>query len=65
MKEPVTNKQKLYYTIGEVSDMFNVNQSLLRYWETEFKTINPKRSPKGLVIIPKKISKNKASFTIC
>ena len=44
MKEPVTNKQKLYYTIGEVSDMFNVNQSLLRYWETEFKTINPKRS---------------------
>ena len=47
MKEPVTNKQKLYYTIGEVSDMFNVNQSLLRYWETEFKTINPKRSPKG------------------
>ena len=25
----------------------NVNQSLLRYWETEFKTINPKRSPKG------------------
>ena len=42
MKEPVTNKQKLYYTIGEVSDMFNVNQSLLRYWETEFKTINPK-----------------------
>ena len=27
--------------------MFNVNQSLLRYWETEFKTINPKRSPKG------------------
>ena len=47
MKEPVTNKQKLYYTIGEVSDMFNVNQSLLRYCETEFKTINPKRSPKG------------------
>ena len=47
MKEPVTNKQKLYYTIGEVSDMFNVNQSLLRYWETEFKTINHKRSPKG------------------
>ena len=56
MKEPVTNKQKLYYTIGEVSDMFNVNQSLLRYWETEFKTIlnDP---PRGLVIIPKKISK--------
>lgn len=41
------NNQKLYYTIGEVSEMFDVNQSLLRYWESEFKTIKPKRSPKG------------------
>lgn len=41
------NNQKLYYTIGEVSEMFDVNQSLLRYWESEFKTINPKRSPRG------------------
>ena len=57
MKEPVTNKQKLYYTIGEVSDMFNVNQSLLRYWETEFKQSILNDPPKGLVIIPKKISK--------
>ena len=49
MKEPVTNKQKLYYTIGEVSDMFNVNQSLKQ------SILND--PPKGLVIIPKKISK--------
>lgn len=47
MKGSESEKQKLYYTIGEVSEMLNVNQSLLRYWETEFKTISPKRSPKG------------------
>lgn len=47
MKETDPEKQKLYYTIGEVSEMLGVNQSLLRYWESEFKTIKPKRSPKG------------------
>ena len=56
MKEPVTNKQKLYYTIGEVSDMFNVNQSLLRDWETEFKTI-PQRDS---LLFPKRYRRNKA-----
>lgn len=47
MKETDPEKLKLYYTIGEVSEMLDVNQSLLRYWESEFKTIKPKRSPKG------------------
>lgn len=47
MKETDPEKQKLYYTIGEVSEMLNVNPSLLRFWESEFKTIKPKRSPKG------------------
>ena len=47
MKETDPEKNKLYYTIGEVSEMLGVNQSLLRYWESEFKTIKPKRSPKG------------------
>jgi len=34
--------EKLYYTIGEVADMFNVNTSLIRYWEKENKadTVN-------------------------
>ena len=27
---------KLYYTIGEVAEMFDVNTSLIRYWEKEF-----------------------------
>ncbi len=38
---------KLYYTIGEVAKMFNVNTSLIRFWEKEFDTINPKKTKKG------------------
>ncbi|MDP4278707.1 MAG: MerR family transcriptional regulator, partial [Bacteroidota bacterium] len=33
---------KLFYSIGEVAAMFEVNESLLRYWEKEFDTIKPK-----------------------
>jgi DNA-binding transcriptional MerR regulator len=39
--------QKQYYTIGEVAEMFNVNQSLLRFWETEFDIIQPRKNRKG------------------
>lgn len=35
---------KLYYSIGEVARMFNVNESLLRYWEKEFPMISPKKA---------------------
>ena len=40
------NKElKMYYSIGEVAKMFNVNESLLRYWEKEFPTIiSPKKA---------------------
>jgi len=38
---------KLYYTIGEVAAMFNVNASLIRYWEKEFTVIKPKKNKKG------------------
>ena len=34
--------KKLYYSIKEVAQMFNVTESLLRYWETEFPQIKPK-----------------------
>lgn len=38
-----TNKKlKLYYSIKEVAKMFDVSESLLRYWETEFPTLHPK-----------------------
>jgi len=39
--------EKLYYSIGEVSKAFNVNTSLLRYWEKEFDILNPKKTVKG------------------
>jgi DNA-binding transcriptional MerR regulator len=38
---------KLYYTIGEVADMFQVNTSLIRFWEKEFTIIQPKKNKKG------------------
>ncbi len=38
---------KLYYSIGEVAAMFNVNTSLIRFWEKEFKIIQPKKNRKG------------------
>ncbi len=39
--------EKLYYSIGEVADMFGVNTSLIRYWEKEFDIIKPKKNKKG------------------
>lgn len=39
--------EKVYYTIGEVADMLQVNTSLIRYWEKNFKIINPRKNSKG------------------
>ena len=39
--------KKLYYSIGEVAKMFNVNASLIRFWEKEFDIIKPKKNKKG------------------
>ena len=39
--------QRQYYSIGEVADMFGVNQSLLRFWENEFDIIQPRKNRKG------------------
>jgi DNA-binding transcriptional MerR regulator len=38
---------KLYYSIGEVAVFFQVNPSLIRFWEKEFNLIQPKKSKKG------------------
>ena len=38
---------KQYYSIGEVAQMFQLNTSLLRYWETEFDIIKPRKNRKG------------------
>ncbi len=39
--------EKQYYTIGEVAAMFDVAPSLIRFWETEFEQLKPKKSKKG------------------
>ena len=38
---------KLYYSIGEVARAFDVNTSLIRYWEQEFPILKPKKNKKG------------------
>ena len=38
---------KLYHSIGEVSDLLGVNPSLLRYWETQFTALKPHKNKKG------------------
>jgi DNA-binding transcriptional MerR regulator len=39
--------EKRYYSIGAVSEMFKLNQSLIRYWENEFDILKPKKNGKG------------------
>jgi len=40
-------QEKRYYSIGEVATRFNVNSSLIRFWEQEFKILNPKKNSRG------------------
>lgn len=42
-KEP----DRLYFPIGDVAEMFNVNASLIRFWEKEFDILKPKKNKKG------------------
>ncbi len=46
--------QKIYYRIGEVAKKFNVQPSLIRYWEKEFAFIKPKKSAKGTRLFTQK-----------
>ncbi len=45
MKDKTSHK--LFYSIGEVAKMFDVNTSLIRFWEKEFDIIKPKKNKKG------------------
>ena len=40
-------QEKRYYSFGEVASKFNVNPSLIRFWEQEFKLLNPKKNSRG------------------
>ena len=39
--------KKLYYSIGDVSEMTGLKQYVLRYWETEFSILNPSKNRAG------------------
>ena len=39
--------KKLYYSIGDVSEMTDLKQYVLRYWETEFSILNPEKNKAG------------------
>ena len=42
-----TKIEKVYYSIGEVAEMFDVNTSLIRFWEKEFDVLQPMKNKKG------------------
>ena len=49
-----TNIEKLFYPIGEVAKKYNVNVSLIRFWEKEFDILKPKKNKKGNRLFTKK-----------
>jgi DNA-binding transcriptional MerR regulator len=64
-KVNASNLTKLYYSIGEVADMFDVNTSLIRFWEKEFPVIQPKKNKKGnRLFTPKEIGKIDRIYTL-
>lgn len=42
-----TASEKLYYKIGEIAEILNVNTSVLRFWETQFETLSPSKTKTG------------------
>lgn len=43
----IMESKKIYYTMGELVEMFDVNASLIRHWESQFDIIKPVRNKKG------------------
>lgn len=50
--------EKLFYSIGEVANLFEVNTSLIRFWEKEFDIISPSKNKKGNRLFTKKDIEN-------
>ena len=50
--------EKMYYQIGEVSEMIGENASLIRFWEKEFGILKPKKNLKGNRLFTKKDVEN-------
>ncbi|MEO6303183.1 MAG: MerR family transcriptional regulator [Bacteroidia bacterium] len=54
---PINEKEeteKLYYSISEVSDLFDLNASTIRFWEKEFEMLSPAKNKKGNRLFTKK-----------
>ena len=47
MLRTVHKIEKIYNSIGEVAELFEVNQSLIRFWEKEFDILSPQKNKKG------------------
>lgn len=47
MLKKVVKIEKVYYSIGEVAELFEVRPSLIRFWEKEFDILKPKKNKKG------------------
>ena len=45
--KPAGKIEKIYYSIGEVAELFEVNTSLIRFWENEFDFLSPQKNKKG------------------
>jgi DNA-binding transcriptional MerR regulator len=45
--KPAGKIEKIYYTMGEVAELFEVNASLIRFWENEFDILKPQKNKKG------------------
>ncbi len=43
----MNNRQRMHYTIGQVSEMVEIKEHVLRFWEKEFPQLSPKKTPKG------------------
>lgn len=54
--------QKLYYSISEVSELFDLNASTLRFWEKEFDLLKPTKNKKGNRLFTKKDIEHIASI---
>jgi len=48
-----SENQKIYYSIGEIAEILNVKNSLIRFWEKQFDIIKPKKNSRGNRIFTK------------
>ena len=47
MTDPKKPSRKMFFSMGEVSEMFDVNPSLIRFWEKRFDVLKPHKNAKG------------------